>query len=100
VQEIPHLKALEEKMAGRNIAFVSISVDSDKSVWEKYAREKQLTGIQLHAGDDKSFTAPFEINGIPRFILIDKQGNVLDPQMKLRPSNPDLLPFLETLEGI
>jgi thiol-disulfide isomerase/thioredoxin len=100
VREIPHMKTLEEKMAGKNIALVSISVDTDKNAWEKYTRDNQLPGIQLHAGDDKTFTAPFDINGIPRFILLDRQGNVLDPDMKLRPSNPALLPYLESLEGI
>jgi thiol-disulfide isomerase/thioredoxin len=100
IQEIPHLQALEEKMHGKNIAFVSISTDADKSKWEAYVKEKQLTGIQIYAGEDKSFTTPFDVNGIPRFILIDKQGNVLDPYMKLRPSNPELSPFLESLEGI
>ncbi|MDR2413982.1 MAG: TlpA family protein disulfide reductase, partial [Odoribacteraceae bacterium] len=100
VREIPHLKTLEQKMTGKNIAFVSISVDENKDAWEKYARENQLTGVQLHAGNDKSFTAPFELNGIPRFILIDRQGNVLDPNMQFRPSNPGLLPLLENLEGI
>ncbi|MDR1415243.1 MAG: TlpA family protein disulfide reductase [Odoribacteraceae bacterium] len=100
VQEIPHMKTLEQKMHGRNIAFVSISVDADKAKWEAYVKEQQMTGTQLYAGDDKSFTAPYDVNGIPRFILIDREGNVLDPNMKLRPSNPDLLPFLEQLDGI
>ncbi|MDR2130359.1 MAG: TlpA family protein disulfide reductase [Odoribacteraceae bacterium] len=100
IQEIPHLKALEEKMAGRAIAFVSISVDTDKAAWERYLQEHQLTGVQLYAGADKSFTGPYDVAGIPRFILLDREGNILDPNMKLRPSNPELYPFLEKLDGM
>lgn len=35
--EIPHLKSLEEKYQGKNIVFVSISVDSkeDHDAWQK-----------------------------------------------------------------
>ncbi|MDR1719420.1 MAG: TlpA family protein disulfide reductase [Dysgonamonadaceae bacterium] len=100
IKEIPHLKTIEEKMQGRNIAFVSISVDADKNKWQKMVRDQQLSGVQLYAGEDKSFTAPFDVNGIPRFILLDKEGKVIDPQMSIRPSNPDIYPLLERLEGL
>jgi thiol-disulfide isomerase/thioredoxin len=98
--EIPDLAALEEKMHGKNIVFVSISLDADKEKWEKYVKDQQLTGLQLYAGNDRSFIDPYEVKSIPRFILIDRQGNVLDPRMDLRPSSPGLHPFLEALEGI
>jgi thiol-disulfide isomerase/thioredoxin len=100
VQEFPHMKTLEEKMRGRAIAFVSISVDADKAAWHKYLEEHDLSGVQLYAGEDKSFSAPFDINGIPRFILIAPDGTVIDPNLALRPSNPNLIPYLETLDGI
>lgn len=99
-QEIPSLKAIEEKYHGKNIAFVSISVDAEKDhdKWKTFVTDKALGGIQLYA--DKSwnsdFTKAFEINSIPRFIIIDPNGNVLDADAA-RPSNPKLQAQLDKL---
>ncbi|WP_395045123.1 TlpA family protein disulfide reductase [Flavobacterium sp.] len=98
--EIPSLKKVEEKYHGKNIVFVSISVDEmkDHEKWVKFVKEKQLGGIQLYA--DKSwmsdFTKAFGINSIPRFILIDPQGNVVDANAK-RPSDAQLQAQLDDL---
>ena len=100
LQEIPHLQALEEKMHNRNIAFVSISCDEDKAKWEAMVKERQLKGIQLHTDGDREFSNAFRLNGIPRFILLDKEGKVLDANLMTRPSNPKIHALLEGLEGI
>ncbi len=99
-QEIPSLKSIEEKYHGKNIAFVSISVDAEKDhdKWKTFVTDKALGGIQLYA--DKSwnseFTQAFGINSIPRFIIIDPNGNVLDADAA-RPSNPKLQVQLDKL---
>ncbi len=100
VKEIPFLKTAEEKYHGKNIEFVSISVDSQKDYekWKTFVNDKQLGGIQLYA--DKStnsdFIKAFGINSIPRFILIDPSGNVMYSDA-MRPSNPKLLEKLDEL---
>ncbi len=43
--EIPALKALEKTFEGQDVVFVSISVDKDKSAWEKFVREQSLGGV-------------------------------------------------------
>src|SRR5574343_490978 len=55
--EIPHLKKVEEKYHGKNIEFVSISVDVDKDheKWQKFVTDKELGGIQLFA--DKNWNS-------------------------------------------
>ena len=97
--EIPFLKELEKKMHGKNIVFVSISCDKDKAAWEKMVKEKELGGIQLHIGDDRSFMNAFTIKTIPRFILLDREGKVINPAMT-RPSNAETEKTLTALEGI
>ncbi len=86
--EIPHLQKLEKKYHNRNIAFVSISLDkeSDKVKWKKMIKDKKMSGIQLFAGKDQTFTKGYGIRGIPRFILIDPQGNIANANAP-RPSN-------------
>jgi thiol-disulfide isomerase/thioredoxin len=98
--EIPHLKKVEADYHGKNIAFVSISVDQpkDQAKWEQYVKENNLSGIQLVA--DKAFDSEFiqkmNINAIPRFILIDPQGNIVAADA-LRPSNKELRTLLDQL---
>lgn len=93
IAEIPALKQLEADMHGKNIEFLSISVDRENAheTWINMVNEKELGGTQLFA--DKSwqseFTQAYSINSIPRFILIDPQGNIVDADAK-RPSNSEL----------
>lgn len=98
--EIPHLQKVEEKYHGKNIEFVSISVDVDKDheKWQNFVKEKQLGGTQLFADKNwaSDFIRAFNINSIPRFILIDPKGVVVDADAA-RPSDPRLAQQLDTL---
>jgi thiol-disulfide isomerase/thioredoxin len=99
-QEIPFLQKVEEKFHDKKIAFVSLSIDAmkDHDKWKKFVTDKNLGGVQLMADKDwqSSFPKAFGVNSIPRFILIDPQGNVVDADAK-RPSDPELTAQLETL---
>jgi len=98
--EIPHLKKLEEAYRGKNLLFVSISVDeqTDLKKWQTFVKTEQLTGIQLIT--DNAFDTPFitkmSINSIPRFILIDPQGKLVYANA-LRPSDKALRNQLDKL---
>lgn len=98
--EIPHLKKLEEHFHGKNIEFVSISVDYDKDFekWKKFVKEKQLGGTQLYADKnwESTFIQSFGINSIPRFILIDPSGNVVSSDE----SRPSEVKLQEKLDGL
>lgn len=83
--ELPHLKTLEEMFQGTNICFVSMSIDKDKAAWEKQVKEQKLGGIQLYAGPDAQFCKDYKVKGIPHFILIDKEGKIIEANMT-RPS--------------
>ena len=97
--ELPHLKELEKKMHGKKIVFVSISCDKDKAAWEKMVKEKGLEGVQLHNGGDRVFMDAFGVKYIPRFILLDKEGKVVNANMN-RPSNAETEKTLKALKGI
>lgn len=98
--EIPFLKTAEEKYHGKNIEFVSISVDvaKDYEKWKTFVTEKQLGGMQLLADNNwnSDFIKAFGINSIPRFILIGPDGKIVDSDA-VRPSNPKLLEKLDKL---
>ncbi|MFH6998088.1 TlpA family protein disulfide reductase [Flavobacterium sp. FlaQc-57] len=98
--EIPHLQKIEEKYHGKNIEFVSVSIDKlkDNEKWKKFVVDKKLGGIQLFADKDweSEFVTSYGVTGIPRFILIDPNGNVLKADAA-RPSQPELQAQLDSL---
>lgn len=98
--EIPYLKTLEQEYHGKNVEFVSISIDQmkDHEKWKKFVTDKQLGGTQLFADKDWSsqFVVDFGIQGIPRFILIDPAGNIVNADAP-RPSSPEVNELLSSL---
>jgi len=98
--EIPFLQKIEEKYHGKNIEFVSISIDQakDHEKWQKFVTDKNLGGVQLFADKnwESEFVTSYGVTGIPRFILIDPNGNIVNPDAA-RPSSPELQTQLDTL---
>ena len=98
--EIPYLKSLENEYHGKNIKFVSISVDKPGAhdAWEKMVKEKELSGIQLFADNnfESEFILNYGITAIPRFILLDPEGIIINPDAP-RPSSPKLKKLFNSL---
>ncbi|WP_428741397.1 TlpA family protein disulfide reductase [Tenacibaculum sp.] len=97
--EIPFLKTVEEKYRKKNIEFVSISVDREKDyeTWKKMVTDMELVGVQLYSKGDKTFADAYRVNSIPRFILLDPEGNIVDANAP-RPSSPKLIELFESLK--
>ena len=101
IAEIPHKKRLEEHFAGNdNIVFVNVSVDDPRQIqrWRDFVKSRELTGIQLHGNIEgpTNIRALYDIRGIPRFMLFDKQGNIVSVDAP-RPSSPEIIPLLTSL---
>ncbi|NUY80400.1 TlpA family protein disulfide reductase [Flavobacterium sp. MAH-1] len=99
-QEIPHLAKVEEKYHGKNIEFVSVSIDAQKDhdKWKKFVDDKKLGGVQVMADKDwnSDWAKAYGIQSIPRFILIGPDGKIIDSDAP-RPSDPNLVAKLDTL---
>lgn len=100
IKEIPSLKKIEKEFHNNNIQFVSISIDKEKDFnkWQTMINTKALSGIQLFADSDWSskFVKDYQIQGIPRFILIDPNGNIVNANAP-RPSDPALTDLFKKL---
>lgn len=94
-REIPHLQKLEERYHGAEICFVSISCDTNRNAWESRVKGG-MKGIQLHFAEGDTFMDAYMISGIPRFILLDKEGRIISADMS-RPSNPETVARLNEL---
>jgi len=99
--EIPHLKEIDDEFKGKDIAFVSLSIDKPehKEKWLKMIEDEKLQGIQIIAENafNSEFVTAYNIKAIPRFILLDKEGNIVDANAP-RPSEPRLKDLLNSLE--
>ncbi len=99
IAEIPHLKKLEEEMAGKDVVFISYSIDEMKDLakWKDFVTAKKLGGVQLigDAGFKSPVCTAYKITSIPRFMVFDKNGRIVSVAAP-RPSSPDLKTLLES----
>lgn len=80
-KEVPHLKRLKWFYNDKNIAFISISMDdeSTKDRWLATLKDYKLKKGQYIIDDLSISSVPMQlnINSIPRFVLLDKEGKII-----------------------
>ena len=97
IREIPYFDTLQEAFKDKEIAFVSICQNDTKERWLKAIETKNLKGLQLYAnGDGGQFYKDYQVTGIPRYIILDADGKIIDSDAK-RPSDKRLTNELEAL---
>lgn len=109
IAEIPSIKKLESQYKDKNIQFLSISIDDAmrsgggdlevaKNKWKTMVEKESLVGIHLFSDKnwESDFIRNYNIQGIPRFILIDPNGNVVDANAP-RPSSKKLVEMFDGL---
>jgi thiol-disulfide isomerase/thioredoxin len=92
VDELAYSKKLSKKYSSKpDLKFLYVSIDQDKEKWKNFLKRnsqiKGLHGIQNRdfVADSNMVTSLYKINGIPRYILINKDGNIITANAK-RPS--------------
>jgi thiol-disulfide isomerase/thioredoxin len=96
-KEIPFLEKLVEKFKDNNkVQFISISTDQSVDAWKnKLNKDKpQWSQYILTPENNKKFSEDWGISGIPRFIMIDANGNIFSPDAS-RPSSEDTTKTIE-----
>jgi len=100
IKEMPALKELINIYKDQDIVFVSISIDSEKDYnkWKAMVPKKDVGGIQLYAdkGLDSDFMKAFGVGLIPRSILLDENGKIINSHAP-RPSDIDTKTYLDSL---
>ena len=82
-EEVAYLKKIKKELKNNQIAFVSISIDSDRNAWLKKIKALDLNGNQW-VMTDKNFLRMLNIKDIPQFLLYSKEGTL----MQYRTPNP------------
>jgi thiol-disulfide isomerase/thioredoxin len=99
-KEFPFLKKLEAEYHGNeNMVFMGINVDvtKDKQKWLNFLEKEQLPGLQVFAGDaaNTALMKPYKVSGIPRFILVGKDGKLIFADAP-RPSSDEIKTILNS----
>ncbi|MDB5116215.1 MAG: hypothetical protein JWQ79_1707 [Mucilaginibacter sp.] len=90
IGEMPYEKKLEEKLNGKDVVFINVCLNSPKDLWLDDVAKFKLTGDQLFFDPKQSGKIRYglDINAIPHHILIDKNGNITESSLHLRPGDP------------
>ncbi|HIC8643053.1 thioredoxin-like domain-containing protein [Elizabethkingia meningoseptica] len=79
-----------------NIKFLSVSIDKDKSRWEKFLKTKPSKTLQWYLPNAEKFAMDYGIQGIPRFIIVDPEGKIYN----MNAPSPDDDNFVEILNNV
>jgi len=77
--EMPNAAALKEKLVGKDVVFIYLGYGDKKDNWLAARKDLEIEG-EHYLLDDKQIKEAeelFEINGIPHYVIIDKQGRIL-----------------------
>ncbi|MFI1772442.1 redoxin domain-containing protein [Thalassobellus citreus] len=96
--EYPFLEKMAEEINSDDIVFLGLSIDTRDYKWIGMARNLKMKEPQWRVLDSV-FETKFRVAYIPRFILLDKEGRVVNLKMD-KPSKPETKAYLENLLGI
>lgn len=104
IMEMPHLKKMEERFKSKPIQFVTISIDKETDIgkWVEAAKKNGIYNkpnqYRLANFKESPLTKLLNIKNIPRYLVINNEGKILDYDF-YRPSNDsfelELLKYLD-----
>ena len=109
IEEQPYIKKMRDQFKNKNVEFISISIDDDKSYWKQFITDKQLKTNEFWLKNERnsplhSMTYSIEsiedkkvaLISLPTITLIDPNGKILDREFT-RPSTDE---FINDLNAI
>jgi len=97
-REMPYSLKLQENYKGKDVAFVYISTDRNAVAWKNAINNLAITGEHYRVNKNvyEQMNEKFNVQYIPRYVLIDKEGNVVDAKAK-RPSDAEVKKDIDKL---
>jgi len=97
LEELPYIKNLQSKSKELNVEVLSITLDENLNTWKKFLKNKAFGGMQCYVENhwNSEFCKDYRIQSIPRYILIDEEGNLISANAP-KPSDKKLLDLLKT----
>jgi thiol-disulfide isomerase/thioredoxin len=96
----PYENQLYKKYKDKGLVMIDVCFDSDRENWIKDSKKYNLQMVNLftNKNDYNKLIKQYNLTGIPRSILINREGNVVDNYLKV-PSlftDKDMVKILET----
>ena len=87
--EAPASKTLRKQFEGKDVVFITISIDENSAAWKKASKKDGIDNPEnyiLIQPAKSDLRKQYQISSIPRYFLIDKSGKVVNPNAA-RPSD-------------
>jgi thiol-disulfide isomerase/thioredoxin len=97
--ESPYFEKMAIKYQKENVKFLALSLDEQKGKWELEAKNKSKKVLQWHANQINQVRFDYQINSIPRFVVIDPDGKIYQAKMS-RPSEASFEVILRKALGL
>ena len=96
-QQFPFSKQMHDGLNDKEkkkVVFLYISIDEDLDAWKNAVQQLKLDNGEN--GHSIPAAQKYQVNSIPRYMIIDKNGNIVNPNAP-RPSDPSALELLKKL---
>ncbi len=97
--EVPYIAALQKQYASRkDVCIMSIACDKKAATWKAYIAKHPAAWAQylVTQQGNKVLDDVYFCEGIPRFIIIDKQGNLVNADA-MRPSDENFAEYFKNI---
>lgn len=97
--EMPFSKELQKSVSNDKIVFLFLSTDTDSIAWhEAIVEEPSMKFTYRFITSDNSFIKGMRINSIPRYIIVDSNGHIINTNAD-RPSSQKIETDLKRLSN-
>ncbi len=90
--EMPSSQKLHSQFEGKDVVFLYVSFDRAADAWKNGIEQMNIKGVHFYPAADanQAVSTKYGINGIPRYMLVDKNGKVVNPDAP-RPSSGQVI---------
>ena len=96
-QELPSLMDMQERLRGRGVTVVGVSIDVDGDAYHRYLKQRGVNFVTVRDPDQK-VAAMYGSSGWPESYIIDRQGvlrrKIVGP---INWDSPEIMQFLSKL---
>lgn len=91
-REMKHVGNIKKEMQGKEVVFIYLANSSPETSWKNVIKEMHLTGKQVAhynfpAAQQSLLEKYLNVRHYPTFIIIDREGKIIEEETKLRPSS-------------